>query len=211
MLFYFAPPRVPGHSRIWPLSVSLASLFHCQNNKILGVVFNSTLSFNSILPTFHRSKSCFTMAGLFDIFVQLLQTTSPSRSHAQWLTAASALPTSFFLARQQKKRFIESKALWQQRRRISITKTFKDLQWLPIMYLMDFKVAILTYKVLKSCKPAYLSSIINIDASRRALRSSADNRRLIVLQLKPKFASSIGKSRPIDIRNATSVQSFKTF
>ena len=53
-------------------------------------------------------------------------------------------------------------------------------------YRIDFKVATLICKVVLSGEPSYLPSIINIDAPRRALRSSADNRRLFVLQFKTK-------------------------
>ena len=51
-----------------------------------------------------------------NIFIQLLQTTSPRPSHAHLLVAACTTPTSYFLARRQKisDGFIESTALWHE-------------------------------------------------------------------------------------------------
>ena len=76
-----------------------------------------------------------------------------------------------------------------------------------------------TYKVLQSSEPSYLSSIINIDAPHRALRSSVNNQRLTVFQSKTKLFPSLPHillrtsgtvcQLPTDIRNATSVPSFK--
>ena len=105
----------------------------------------------------------------------------------------------------------------KQRGQISITKTFKDLHWLPVKYCIDFKEATLTHKVLQYGEPTYLSLIIDIDAPLHALRSSSHNHRLTVFQSKTKIGSrafrhsapSIWNSPPIDIRNAASVQSFK--
>ena len=62
--------------------------------------------------------------------------------------------------------------------RVSISKTFKALHWLPVKWRIDFKVATTTYKLLESNEPAYLRSRISLRVPRRSLRSSADDRRL---------------------------------
>ena len=130
------------------------------------------------------------------------------------------MPTPYLLAcRQNRNHRIQStlvRVVMQQCERISITKTFEDLHGLLVKYRIDFKVATMRYKVLQSGQPSYLS-IINIDAPRRQLRSSADTRTLPVLQSKTKIGSlafrhsalSIWNSLPIDTCNFPSVKFFK--
>ena len=127
-------------------SVSLS-----ENIKILGIVLDSKLSFNYYIV--NLSKSCFTISRLFDVFVKLLQTTSPRPSRAHWLVSASTTPTSYLLAPRKKNigglHRIQStlaRVVAQQRERISITKTFKDLHWLPVEYRIDLKMATFTVR-----------------------------------------------------------------
>ena len=52
-----------------------------------------------------------------------------------------------------------------------------SLRWLRILQRIQFKVAILTYKVLHGCGPSYLPFVYVVDLpSRRALRSANTNR-----------------------------------
>ena len=105
----------------------------------------------------------------------------------------------------------------QQRGRISLTNTFKQLHWLPVKYRIDFKMTKLTYKVLQTGEPSYLSSRISVHTPRRVLRWSTDTCRLAIPQFKTKIGSSsfrhsapsIWNSLPFDIRNSPSTQSFK--
>ena len=61
---------------------------------------------------------------------------------------------------------------------ISSSKTLQELNWLPIKWRTDYKVATLTYKLVESGEPTYLRSRITSKIFRRALRSSADDRQL---------------------------------
>ena len=49
----------------------------------------------------------------------------------------------------------------------------RQLHWLPINRRINFKIAILTYRALLSGTPSYLSSLINLNTTSRALRSSS--------------------------------------
>ena len=103
-----------------------------------------------------------------------------------------------------------------QRGRISISKMLSDLHWLPMKFQVDFKVATLTFKVLESGEPGYLYSRISIAASRRMLCSSADTRKFSVISSRTKIGaqafrhSQVWNSLSLDIRRASSVQSFKS-
>ena len=50
---------------------------------------------------------------------------------------------------------------------------FSNLDWLPIHKRINFKVAILTYKVLSTQQPAYLYNLISYHQPSRSLRSSS--------------------------------------
>ena len=57
MLFYFVPPSVPGCPPIITISVSGTPVSLSENIKILGIVLDIKLSFNSRIA--NLSKSCF--------------------------------------------------------------------------------------------------------------------------------------------------------
>ena len=102
--------------------------------------------------------------------------------------------------------------------RISISKTLKDLHWLPIMWRIDFKAATTTYKLLESNEPAYLRSRISLRVPRRSLRSSADDRRLDDHPTRTNIgarsfrcvAPTIWIALPLDIRDSSSVSVFQS-
>ena len=111
-----------------------------------------------------------------------------------------------------------ARVVTMQRGRISISKTLSDLHWLPMKFRVDFKVATLTVKVLESGELGYLYSRIGIATSRRTPRSSVDTRKLSVIPSRTKIdarafrhsAPQVWNSLPLDIRSASSVQSFKS-
>ena len=104
--------------------VAGTSVLLSENIKIFGVVLDNKLSFNLLfsnlsvmcLPYLGSSTFIQLLLILFDIFIQLLPTTSPKPSSTHWLVAASTMPTSYFLVYRQKilDGFIEFKALWHE-------------------------------------------------------------------------------------------------
>ena len=95
--------------------------------------------------------------------------------------------TFWHVGKKTSKSFVEFKALWHE----SLHNNADELasQRLSVRYCIDFKVATLTYKVLQSGEPSYLSSIINIDDLRRQLHSSDNNYTLADFQFKIKIGS----------------------
>ena len=102
--------------------------------------------------------------------------------------------------------------------RISISKTLKEIHWLPVKWRIDFKVATTTYKLLESNEPAYLRSRISVRVPRCSLRSSADDRRLddhptrtnIGARAFRCVAPTIWNALPLDIRDSPSASVFKS-
>ena len=51
----------------------------------------------------------------------------------------------------------------------------RDLHWLPVRQLIDFKIILITFKILNNMATSYLSSLICVATpSRYSLRSSCD-------------------------------------
>ena len=111
-----------------------------------------------------------------------------------------------------------TRVVTRQHGRTSISATLQKLHWLPVKWRINFKVATLTYKVLESGEPSYLSSKIAISVPSRSLRSSADARRLAVVPHKINIgardfrhaAPSIWHCLPSDVRTAPTVLTFKS-
>ena len=70
---------------------------------------------------------------------------------------------------------------------ISSRDALYNLHWLPIDRRIDFKISVLTYKLLHSGSPSYLSSLLHFYTPLRALRSSD-----LDLLYQPSVSSVIG-------------------
>ena len=101
---------------------------------------------------------------------------------------------------------------------ISISKTLKELHWLPVKWRFHFKVATTTYKLLECNEPAYLRSKISVRVPRRSLRSSTDDRRLDYHPTRINIgarefrcvAPTMLNALPLDIRDSLSASVFKS-
>ena len=70
-----------------------------------------------------------------------------------------------------------------------ITLVLRDLHWLPVSFRLEFKIMLITYKVLHDRAPIYIQELLQLYTPSRNLRSS--NRNLLV---KPYFnLNSYGK------------------
>jgi len=56
-----------------------------------------------------------------------------------------------------------------------ITPVLKDLHWLPIKYRIDYKIILITYKILHNLAPPYLSELVRPYIPTRQLRSANQN------------------------------------
>ena len=68
---------------------------------------------------------------------------------------------------------IRAKIIWNKRSRDSTTECFRELHWLPIQQIVDFKILILIFKSLTIQTPKYLQEpIIKKEQRREGLRSN---------------------------------------
>ena len=71
-----------------------------------------------------------------------------------------------------------------------ITPILRSLHWLPVKYRIDFKIIILTFKILHGHAPDYLCNMIKRQVNSRCLRSSSKVL-LIVLKSGPNSMASV--------------------
>ena len=61
------------------------------------------------------------------------------------------------------------------RKRDHITPVLKDLHWLPVEQRINYKIAVITHKVLQEKQPTYLAELVSIYQPRRSLRSDSQS------------------------------------
>ena len=99
-----------------------------------------------------------------------------------------------------------------------ITPALQQLHWLPIKSRIDFKILLLTFKILHNLAPSYLSELIHIYTPSRTLRSSSTNQlfapsaNLTTMGSRAfsRSAPRLWNSLPPDIRTSDSVSTFKS-
>ena len=151
--------------------------------RILGVTLDSRLTFDAHISAL--SKSCFYhICAHCHICPNLTLDCSKNIAcslvgcHLDYANSTLVGTSIKNISRLQRLESTLARVVTCQRGHISISKTLQELHWLPIKWLINYKVATLTYKLLESGEPMYLRSRITSKIFRRALRSSADNRQL---------------------------------
>ena len=103
-----------------------------------------------------------------------------------------------------------------QTRNVSTMHLPSTLHWLPVRSRIDFKIAVLTYKLLSTGQPSCLACKITPCVSGRRLRSS-ESGTLTVPRIKTAIGSRAFRSAApsvwnlilVDIRTAPSLESFR--
>ena len=103
----------------------------------------------------------------------------------------------------------------RSRSNTGVMDILKNLHWLPIRYLIDFKIATLVYKVRSSSQPVYLSSLISDYAPTKSLRSTGTRilhtprvRTAVGSRAFSSSAPKVWNSLPVDIRECTTLLTF---
>ena len=73
--------------------------------------------------------------------------------------------------------------------RLHVSEVLQSLHWLPIQFRIDYKISLLTYKILSTGEPSYLFDMLSFHVPARSLRSSADGPRLEIPYCKTVLAS----------------------
>ena len=105
------------------------------------------------------------------------------------------------------------------KRRDHITPVLKDLHWLPVEQRIQYKVALITHKVLATSQPQYLAELVTAyKPTRSGLRSEAQRRVVIPTGLKTTYgcrtftraSEYVWNSLPENLRTITTLLTFKS-
>ena len=113
-----------------------------------------------------------------------------------------------------------SRLIFREQKFCHITPIIYELHWLPIRYRIEFKILLITFKILNFLAPTYLSSLISLGLpSKYNLRDSSGKLLLSYPRFKSKgtlgdgsFTCAAPKLRnalPFDIRSTNTVSIFK--
>ena len=147
----------------------------------LGVVIDSELSFGQ-----HFSKICQTsylhirqirrVRHLLDLNSAILLANSLVSSRLDYCNSLFyGLPECSLDRLQRIQNSLARAVIPTVSRRDHITPTLKSLHWLPVRKRVDFKIAVLTFKILKNHEPVYLGQLIKQYIPTRSLRSQSKN------------------------------------
>ena len=212
-------------SKITDASLSFhgTALVPVSSARNLGVVFESDLSFDQHISNVCRSSF---------YHIRQLRQIRPSLDLNSSIQLANALVSSkldycnslFYglpdtsIKRLQRVQNSLARVIFPSLKRSDhITPALVKLHWLPIHKRIKFKIATITFKVLKNRQPSYLLDLLQPHNPQRSLRSS-DKLLLDTPKIKTALATrsfahaapSVWNSLPFDLRNSSSLHSFTT-
>jgi hypothetical protein len=188
----------------------------------LGVTLDSTLNFNSHVSSVCKA-SYYHLQALKHIRPVLTQDMAASIAVAliqSRLDYANSVLYHTSVNNIYKLQHVQNMAarLIMHKKHFSSTYSLSQLHWLPVSKRINFKIATLTYKILKTQQPAYLRSLIRSEDPSRVLRSSAEAphklyqprvHRTIGERAFSSASPAIWNNIPLAIRTAPSLADFK--
>ena len=189
----------------------------------LGVTFNADLSFDDHINNVTRI-SYFHLRNISRIRPFLSMPDAETLVHAfvtSRLDYCNVLFSGLSSAALKKLQLVQNTAariLTRTRKFDHITPVLASLHWLPINARADFKVLLLTYKILHGLAPLYLEDLVTPYIPPRALRSQQTNL-LVIPRTKTKSwgnrafsyrAPLLWNKLPTAVKEADSVEMFKS-
>ncbi len=218
-------PCVPSSASIKYLSSSLGVLSNNVRKEArnLGVVFDSELSFD--VQVTKMVQSCFAQLRKLTKIKSFLSLADLEKDINAFISSrldyCNVLYSGISKRNLQRLQLIQNAAarlLTRTKKRDHITPIIAALDWLPVSFRIDFNILLLVFKTLKGQAPVYICDLLILHEPDRCLRSSG--RALLMVpksQLVTKGdrvfairAPTLWNSLPGDIRNATTVSSFKS-
>lgn len=189
----------------------------------LGVIIDSDLSFKSHINKVTKT-SFFHLRNIAKVRPFINQKDAEKLIHAfisSRLDYCNALFTGLPKKNTERLQLIQNSAarlLTRTKRREHISPVLAALHWLPVKCRIDFKVLLLIYKALNGTGPSYIANSLVNYVPPRTLRSStaglltapSNSQKKIGDAAFANYAPKLWNTLPIDIREASSLNIFKT-
>jgi hypothetical protein len=208
------------------IQVGGATIPFASSVKSLGVVLDSDLSFDAHIS--FVVKTCFFHVRALSKIRNYITRPSANTvavslvlSRLDYCNSLLAGLPQTQIKRLQAAQNAAARVVTGSRRSDHITPILRELHWLPVCDRIKHKVLSLTFNAVKDSQPAYMADLVRCYQPSRALRS-ADSSLLVVpglREIKTKrfgqrsfryFASVAWNELPRDIRETTSISSFKS-
>jgi exonuclease III len=205
------------------LSVNDCQIDKVNNIKYLGVYLDASMTMKT-----HITQKCrIAMANYYrlsKIRKYLTEDACKQIVHGLIISHIDYSNSLFFglpkcdIQRLQRVQSMAAKMILRKRKYDSVTKTLKELHWLPVRLRIEFKILTMVWKCLNNQAPQYLVELLKLKSPGRALRSTT-RQDLEVPRTKCKtfgdrsFSVSgplLWNRLPMSIRNAESLDLFKS-
>lgn len=169
--------RQRAEPRIDVIDIGAVTVQTAHSVKSLGVTIDDTLSFNQHIDNVCRS-SYFHLRALRHIRQWISNDTAKSiacATVAGRLDYCNSLLLGVSVANIHKLQRVQNslaRIVVGSKRCCHITPVLAELHWLPIQYRIQYKLALITFKVLTTRQPHYLYELIRLHNPVRQLRSS---------------------------------------
>ena len=141
------------------------------------MVFDSNFSFSDhvsqvIKSTRVHARDLYRICPLLDINTSVLLANALVSSRLDYCNSLFLSLTDFELRRLQLVQNSLCRVVTRSSKYSHITPHLKKLQWLPIKYRIQYKIGLITYKILNQGQPVYLREFIHPYTSSRNTRRS---------------------------------------
>ena len=219
----FASPN--SHSKMgseYKLSVGTSSISPSQSAKNLGVMFDKSVNMECQITNICRSAN-YHLRNIGSIRHVLTDSSAAQLVHSfisSRLDYCNSLLTGVPDVHLKRLQSIQNNAcriVSKIKKFDHVTPTLHQLHWLPVKSRIDFKLLLLTFRILNGIAPDYLSELIVPYTPSRSLRSG-DQNLLTVPRSNTKsfgdraFAVAAPKAwnkLPLDVRSSPTLESFK--
>ena len=160
------------------------------------MVFDSNFSFSDhvsqvIKSTRVHARDLYRIHPLLDLNTSVLLANALGSSRLDYCNSLFLSLTDFELRRLQLVQNSLCRVVTRSSTYSHIIPQLKKLHWLPVKYRVQFKIGLITYKILNKGQPVYLRELIHPYTSSRNTRRSAPNLKFLHT---PTFARKVHKS-----------------
>ena len=146
-----------------------------QSVRNLGVVFDSNFSFSDhvsqvIKSTRVHARDLYRIRQLLDLNTSVILANALVSSRLDYYNSLFLSLTNFELRRLQLVQNSLCRIVTRSSKYSNITPQLKKLHWLPVKHRIQFKIGLITYKILNQGQPVYLRELIHPYTSSRNTR-----------------------------------------